>query len=303
MESLHPFSVCRPSAKLKPDQLLLLGGCKECTQIFFLNPWEWLARKSSHQLEWTEGKGERYCIYNVPNAVQECLHFIISLKQLDRWSRRIHFTHEECVGFSTFIGHLFPNPHMTCPLYSVVNSCCLVNSRAMKWDCTCRVAQAELNIDSACFRAKSLKSKEGNHSLKMHYQIKNGKQLNRGTANTLWSLEGCVRPQAEGKFEKRLGGIRILDLQNPVGSDIEKWLEKEHSRREQQEHFIVHSIAMVEQRTLTVLVLLLSCLGQLVEWLFQLGTKCLKYFDYSRSFPANWNTLSSPHRSTSQAER
>lgn len=56
---------------------------------------------------------------------------------------------------------------------------------------------------------------------------------------------------AEGNLEKLHGGSRILNFKNVVGLDTGKWLEKEHSRRKQHEHFIVHRVDPVEQRALS----------------------------------------------------
>lgn len=99
----------------------------------------------------------------------------------------------------------------------------------------------------------------------MHYQIKNGKLPKGRTANELRSLEEWVRLLAEGNFEKLLGGIGILGLKNSVGLDRGKGLEEEHSRREQQEYYTVHRIDIVDRTKGTVMMLLLQCLGQLLE--------------------------------------
>lgn len=79
---------------------------------------------------------------------------------------RSHFTYVECAGLSTCIGRGVSNPHVIC--LSSLQRDEFMLFREFK---NCQMSLffmkgTELNTDSACFKARSLRSEEGNLPLK-----------------------------------------------------------------------------------------------------------------------------------------
>lgn len=96
----------------------------------------------------------------------------MSLKQLYEIGMRSHFTYVECVGLSTFIGRLVSNPHMIC-LSSLQRDEFMLFREFKNYPMSLFFMKGiELNIDSACFKARSLRSEEGNLPLKKNVSNK-----------------------------------------------------------------------------------------------------------------------------------
>lgn len=79
---------------------------------------------------------------------------------------RSHFTYVECVDLSTLIGCLVSNRHMIC-LSSLLRDEFMFFCEFKNYQMSLFFMKGtELNIDSACFKARSLRSEEGNIPLK-----------------------------------------------------------------------------------------------------------------------------------------